>query len=283
MKSIKMRRISGTILYHGFIWIFGFFMMYPVLWLVASSFKDEVEIFQKSYSLIPSSLQFDNYVQGWKGFGGITFGTFFRNSFVIVILSTIGQVASSALVAYGFARIKFVGQKVLFGCMIVTMLLPSQVLMIPQYILFSQLGWVNSFKPLVVPSYFGYPFFIFLMMQFMEGIPRELDEAARIDGCNQWGIFFRILLPLIRPAMITSAIFSFYWKWQDFFGPLLYIKKPNLYPVSLALKMFSDPAAVTDWGAMFAMSTLSLVPVFIIFVMCQKYIVEGISTTGLKG
>ncbi|WP_363320882.1 carbohydrate ABC transporter permease [Mahella sp.] len=258
-------------------------MMYPVLWLIASSFKDEAEIFQKSYSLIPSSLKFDNYMQGWKGFGGISFGTFFKNSFVIVILSTIGQVASSALVAYGFARIKFVGQRVLFACMIITMLLPSQVLMIPQYILFSRLGWVNSFRPLVVPSYFGYPFFIFLMMQFMEGIPRELDEAARIDGCNQWGIFFRILLPLIRPAMITSAIFSFYWKWQDFFGPLLYLKKPNLYPVSLALKMFSDPAAVTDWGAMFAMSTLSLVPVFIIFVMCQKYIVEGISTTGLKG
>jgi len=188
MKSIKQKRILGTILYHGFIWIFGFFMIYPILWLIASSFKDEAEIFQKSYSLIPSSLHFENYIQGWKGFGDITFATFFKNSFVIVILSTIGQVASSALVAYGFARVKFAGQKLLFACMIVTMLLPSQVLMIPQYILFSKLGWINSFKPLVVPSYFGYPFFIFLIMQFMDGIPRELDEAARIDGCNQWGI-----------------------------------------------------------------------------------------------
>jgi len=176
-----------------------------------------------------------------------------------------------------------VGKKVLFACMIVTMLLPAQVLMIPQYLLFNQLGWVNSWKPLLVPSFFGVPFFIFLIMQFIRGIPMELDESAKIDGCGIFGIFFRILLPNITPALVTATIFSFYWKWEDFLGPLIYLQSIRLYPVSLALRLFSDPAAVTNWGAMFAMSVASLLPVFVLFVLFQKYLVEGISTTGLKG
>lgn len=282
MKATTKRRVN-TFLYHAIVWAIGFFMLYPVLWLVASSFKEHAEIFQRSYSLIPSKLEFKNYVEGWKGFGGTSFATFFKNSFFITILSTIGQVLSSAVVAFGFARIKFRGKKLLFGCMIITMLLPSQIMMIPQYIMFSKLNWTDSFKPLIVPSFFGYPFFIFLMMQFIQGIPKELDESAKVDGCSQLGIFLRIIVPLLVPALITSTIFSFYWKWQDFYGPLLYIQTPAKYPVSLALKMFSDPAAVTNWGAMFAMSVLSILPVIVIFIFFQKYIVEGISTSGLKG
>lgn len=282
MKKRKKGYIN-TLLYHAFIWIFGFFMLYPVLWLISSSFKGHADIFQRAHHLIPTQWEFSNYIEGWKGFGGISFAVFFKNSFIVATLTTIGQVVSSAFVAYGFSRIRFKGKKILFGCMITTMLLPSQVLIIPQYIMFSKLGWINSFKPLIVPAFFGLPFFIFLMMQFIQGIPKELDESATIDGCNHMGIFLRIIIPLLVPALMTSAIFAFYWRWQDFFGPLLYLQTPTKYTVSLALRMFSDPAAVTNWGAMFAMSALSLVPVIILFIAFQKYIVEGISTSGLKG
>jgi multiple sugar transport system permease protein len=279
----KSKNIRGSIIYHCFIMIFGFFMMYPVLWLIASSFKNSSEVFTNAASLIPKSFNFSNYADGWKGFGGVTFGTFFKNSFVIVILSLIGQVSSSALVAYGFARIKFKGRNFWFACMIVSMMMPGEILMIPQYLMFSKLHWINSYKPLIIPSFFGLPFFIFLMIQFISGLPNELDESAKIDGCNTFDIFLKIILPLLTPALITSLIFSFYWKWQDFFGPLLYLNKAKLYPVSLALKLFADPSSQTNYGAMFAMSVLSLLPVFILFIAFQKYLVEGISTTGMKG
>ena len=167
--------------------------------------------------------------------------------------------------------------------MLLTLMLPRQVLLIPQYIMFSKLGWVNTFAPLLVPRFGGHPFFIFLMVQFIRGIPKELDQAAEIDGCGRFSTFFRIILPLIQPALITAGIFSFYWTWSDFMTPLIYLNNPRLYTISLALRTYSDPQGGTNWGAIFAMSALSLVPVFVIFVLCQKYIIEGISTSGLKG
>lgn len=277
------KTLPQTILYHGSIWILGFLMMYPILWLVASSFKAPHEIWTNVTSLWPKQLMFENYANGWKGFGGITFATFFKNSFFYTGVGTIAQVASSAVVAYAFARIQFVGRKVWFMLMLLTIMLPQQVLLIPQYIMFSKLGWLNSFKPLLIPRFFGHPFFIFLMVQFMRGIPKELDEAAKIDGCSKTGIFFQIMLPLIQPALITSAIFSFYWTWSEFLTPLIYLNDPRLYTISMALRTFADPSGQTDWGAIFAMSTLSIFPVFLIFILFQKYIVEGISTSGLKG
>ncbi|NLJ24623.1 MAG: carbohydrate ABC transporter permease [Firmicutes bacterium] len=279
----QYRRWLSSTLYHGFVLVLAFIVIYPVLWLVASSFKTQPEIFQSAHSLIPKSLHVENYAIGWRGFGRHTFGVFFRNSFYITILSTLGQVISSALVAYGFSRIRFVGRNFWFTCMILTMLLPGQVLMIPQYVMFNKLGWVNTHKPLIIPAFFGTPFFVFLLMQFIRGIPLELDESAKIDGCGRYGIFLRIILPNLKPPLVTAAIFAFYWKWEDFLGPLIYLQSTRLYPVSLALKLFADPAAVTNWGGMFAMSVLSLVPVFVIFVLFQDHIVEGISTTGLKG
>ncbi|HEY0603250.1 MAG TPA: carbohydrate ABC transporter permease [Herpetosiphonaceae bacterium] len=261
----------------------GLFMIYPLLWLLASSFKDISEIFTNAGSLIPERFTAENYSIGWAGFGGISFATFFKNSFIIAIFSTIGSVLSSAVVAYGFARIPFAGRGFWFVLMLLTLMLPTQVQIIPQYIVFNKLGWINTFYPLIVPKFFGQAFFIFLMMQFIRGLPQELDEAAEIDGCGRFGMFWRIILPLIKPALITSAIFSFYWTWEDFFGPLLYLNEPRLFPVSLALRAFSDPAAATNWGAIFAMSALSLLPAFILFLMFQKYLVQGISTTGLKG
>lgn len=279
----KSNNLRGSIIYHTFVMIFGFLMIYPVLWLIASSFKNSSEVFTNAASLIPKHFNFSNYAEGWKGFGGNSFGTFFKNSFTIVIWSMIGQVVASAFVAYGFGRIKFRGRNFWFACMIVSMMMPGEILMIPQYLLFSKLHWLNTYKPLIIPSFFGLPFFIFLMMQFMSGLPHELDESAKIDGCNTFDIFIKIILPLLTPALVTSTIFSFYWRWQDFFSPLLYLNKAKLYPVSLALKLFADPSSQTNYGAMFAMSVLSLVPVFILFIAFQKYLVEGISTTGMKG
>lgn len=279
----RLKKTAGSVAYHGFILLFGFFMFYPVMWLIASSFKEHAEIFQNAHSLIPNQFHFENYAQGWKGFGGVTFGTFFKNSFIISSISTLGQIFSASLVAYGFSRIKFFGKKFWFKVMIITMLLPGQVLQIPQYLLFNKLGWIDTFKPLILPSFFAGPFFIFLMVQFIQGLPIELDEAARIDGCDRYSIYFRIILPNIKPALITAGIFSFYWTWNNFLQALLYIQTIEKYPASLALQLFSDPTSVTHWGAMFAMAVLSLVPIFLIFITFQKHLVEGISTTGLKG
>jgi multiple sugar transport system permease protein len=279
----ERRQLTKSFGIQAIIVVLGLFMIYPLLWMLASSFKDLSEIFTRAGTLIPERFTFENYQIGWSGFGGITFATFFKNSFIIAILSTIGAVSSSAVVAYGFARIPFAGRGFWFVCMMLTLMLPSQVQIIPQYIVFSRLQWINTFLPLIVPKFFGQAFFIFLMMQFIRGLPRELDEAAEIDGCGRIGMFWRIVLPLITPALITSALFSFYWTWEDFFGPLLYLNEPRLFTVSLALRQFADPSSATNWGAIFAMSTLSLLPAFILFLMFQRYLVQGISTTGLKG
>lgn len=274
---------AKPIVYHVLVGGLALVMIYPILWLIASSLKPNDEIFANAYSLIPSRIAWENYVTGWRGFAGNTFATFFQNSLLIAVVSTIGAVASSALVAYAFARIPFAGKGFWFSCMMMTMMLPHDVTIIPQYVLFAKLGWLASFKPVIVPQFFAVPFFIFLIMQFIRTIPVELDEAAKIDGCSKYGIFFRVVMPLIVPALITATIFSFYWRWDDFINPLLYLNKPELYPVSLALKLFLDGESLNNWGGMFAMATLSLVPILIVFLFFQRYIVEGISTSGLKG
>jgi multiple sugar transport system permease protein len=276
------KKFFGKLWYHVFVTMMGFFMIYPVVWLLASSFKDNSEIFVNAQSLIPKHFKISNYITGWEGFGGISFAIFFKNSLIITLSCTILVVLSSSIVAYGFSRVKFKGKRFWFACMVMTMMLPGQVTIIPQYIMFNKLNWINTFNPFVVPSLFADAFFTFLIMQFIRGIPIELDESAKIDGCGKLSIFVRIIFPLIKPALIAAAIFSFYWRWDDFMGPLIYLNKPRLYTVSFALNMFADPYSITNWGAMFAMSVLSLIPATIIFVKFQKYLVEGISTTGLK-
>ncbi len=279
----KNQSLINSFLYHLLVGVIGLLMLYPVLWLVASSLKPEDEIWTNVNSLVPSQLEFENYQQGWQGFGGISFATFYQNSFIYAGLGTLLTVSTSAIIAYGFGRVRFRGKRIWFVIMMLTLMLPSQVLIIPQYIIFSKLDWLNSFLPLLVPRIGGEAFFIFMIIQFIRGIPVDLDEAAMIDGAGQFGIFFHIILPQLKPAIITAAIFSFYWTWEDFLNPLLYLTDPKLYTVSVALRNFSDAGTVTDWGAIFAMLSLSLVPVFIIFVLFQRYIVEGIATTGLKG
>lgn len=263
--------------------LIGAVMIYPVVWMFMSSFKDNSEIFGSMQTFFPSSFSLKKYFTGWEGFGGISFATFFRNSFIIAGIGTVGAVVSSSLVAFGFARCKFRFRGFWFTCMLLTMMLPAQVTMIPKYIIFNEIGWIGTFLPLIVPAFTGEPFFIFLMVQFIRGIPRELDESAKIDGCSNFDLFIRIIVPLSKPAFVTAAIFSFMWKWDDFMGPLLYLSKPRLYTASLAIKMFQDSTSLSDWGSLFAMATLSIIPIFLVFVFFQKYLVEGIATSGLKG
>ena len=279
----RLAKWRGSVLYHVFVFGLGVLMLYPVIWLFASSFKAPDEMWTNVNSLIPRQLRWENYVEGWQGFGGISFLTFYKNSFIYAGVGTLFTVTASAVVAYAFARLRFVGRNIWFGIMLMTLMLPAQVLIIPQYVIFSKLDWINTFLPLLLPRLGGDAFFIFMIVQFIRGIPIDLDEAALIDGAGKASVFFRIIMPQVVPAVVTSAIFSFYWTWDDFLTPLVYLNRPELYTVSVALRSFSDEGGLTNWGAVFAMLGLSLVPVFLIFVFFQRYIVEGIATTGLKG
>ncbi len=281
-KRRRNRQLGTSLIYHLGVGILAFIMLYPILWLFASSLKGPSDIWTNINSLIPRELYFQNYPNGWKGFGGITFTTFYRNSFIYAGFGTLLAVTASAIVAYGFARVNFIGKRFWFAVMLSTLMLPIQVQIIPQYIVFQKLGWLDTFYPLLLPKLGGQAFFIFMIVQFIRSIPVELDEAAKIDGCSKVGIFFRIILPQLKPALITATIFSFYWTWEDFLIPLIYLNNPKLYTVSVALRAYADPATATDWGAIFAMASLSLVPVFIIFVFLQRYLVQGISTTGIQ-
>jgi len=281
---MEQNRKLNRFIYHILVCGLGLIMIYPLIWMIMSSFKETQTIFTTANTLIPEKFTLENYVNGWKGFGKINFAVFFKNSLFISIVATIGTVISSSFVAYGFARCKFRGSKLLFAAMLVSMMLPAQVLMIPQYLWYQKLGWVGSYLPLIVPYFFAIQgFFVYLMINFINGIPKELDEAAKIDGCSYYTIFSQIILPLIAPALITAGIFSFMWRWDDFLSALLYVNKSSKYPVSLALKLFCDPGSSSDYGAMFAMATLSILPAIVIFIFLQKYLVEGIATSGLKG
>lgn len=279
---MKRRKRLGNVAYHTFMIAFCIIMLYPLLWMIASSFKPTHEIMTTVDSLIPETFTLENYVQGWKGFARYTFGTFFKNSLFIAVMRTIAAVVSSSIVAFGFARIKFRGRKLWFALMISTMCLPGMVLQVPTYLMYNSWGWVGSLKPLLVSCWFGNAFDIFLIMQFMKNIPMEIDEAAVIDGCSKWRLFTRIQLPLIKPALASVGILSFIGSWGDYYGALLYLNKTRNFPVAFALTLYESELGV-NYGPMLAMSVLSLVPIIILFFFFQKQLIEGISTTGLKG
>jgi multiple sugar transport system permease protein len=256
-------------------------MLYPLLWMLAASFRPEREIFS-STSLIPSAVTLNGYISGWHGLP-LSFGTFFINSFTISVLCIIGNLAACSMTAFAFARLNFRGKRFWFALMLGTLMLPYQVTLIPQYVLFLKLGWVNTFLPLVVPKYLASDaFFTFLMVQFFRGIPKELDEAAQMDGCSPWRIYYKLLLPLSVPVLTTAAIFTFIFTWDDFFGPLIYLNDIKTYTVALALRNFVDSTGISNWSGLFAMSVLSLVPVFVFFLFFQRLLIEGIATTGMK-
>jgi multiple sugar transport system permease protein len=237
-----------------------------------------------SAGLVPlRGVTFENYQQGWNGIGGVGFGRFFLNSLLVSGLAVLGNVLSCSLAAYAFARITFKWRRLWFALAVGSILLPAQVLIIPQYILFRSFGWVNTYYPLIVPKFLAHDaFFVFLLVQFIRGIPRELDQAARIDGCGHFGIYARIIMPLTVPALATTAAFTFITTWNDFFSPLIYLTRPQLFTVPIALRAFIDATSASSLGPLFAMSVLSLLPVLGFFVAFQRLLTEGIVSTGFK-
>ena len=256
-------------------------MIYPLLWMVVSSFRPTDVIF-RTPGLWLNDLYIENYTEGWYALAS-PFGHYIINSAIVVIGAIAGNLFSCSLAAYAFARLKFRLKTLWFSIMLVTIMLPIHVVVVPQYILFNKLGWVNTFVPLILPKFLATDaFFVFLMVQFIRGIPRELDEAARIDGCGHWQIFSRVMLPLMGPALATTAIFTFIWTWSDFFTPLIYLTDPIAYTVPVALRSFLDATSGSNWGAMFAMSIVTLIPLFLAFLFGQRFLVKGIATTGGK-
>lgn len=282
--NAKASTLVRHTLTHLFIIVLGLFMIYPIVWMIVSSFKPNNMIFSDP-GLIPKAVTVENYITGWKGYAGTSFGRFFANSLFMCAAAIVGNLIACTMAAYAFARLKFAGRDFWFAVMMVTLMLPGQVTIVPRYILFNTFGWVGSYLPIIVPKFLATDaFFVFLLVQFIRSLPKELDEAAIIDGCGKWGVFLRIIIPLTTPALVTTALFTFLWTWDDFFNHLLYLTKPEVFSVSRALRTFvGDAGAVSNWGGALAMATLSMVPTFILFFSLQKYFVQGISTTGIKG
>ncbi|MFK0039515.1 carbohydrate ABC transporter permease [Paenarthrobacter sp. NPDC090517] len=282
-ESTTAKRIKSAI-FHIVALALVAMVLYPAIWMISASFKPNSEIGGANNALWSNNFSFDNFVTAMEGIGGVSTLTFFTNSLILAVGAVVGTVLSASISAYAFARINFPGRGLFFGMMIATLLLPFHVVIIPQYIVFQQLGLVDTYVPLLIGKFLAADaFFVFLMVQFMRGLPAELDEAARIDGAGHVRIFGSIMLPLMKPALISTSIFSFIWSWNDFLGPLLYLNTPEKYPLPLALRLFVDQTQSSDYGAMIAMSVLALLPVLVFFLVFQRYIVEGVSTQGLKG
>ena len=282
--TIKTGTLVRHTLTHLFIIALGLLMVYPILWMIASSFKPNNMIFSDP-GLIPKAVTMQNYISGWKGYAGVSFGRFFANSLMMCIGAVVGNLIACTMAAYAFGRLKFAGRNLWFAAMLITLMLPAHVTIVPQYILFNSFGWVGTFLPIIVPKFLATDaFFVFLLVQFIRGLPKELDEAAIIDGAGPITVFTRIIVPLALPAMVTTGLFTFLWTWDDFFHQLLYLTNPPIFSVSRALRTFvGDAGAVSNWGGALAMATLSMIPPFILFFTLQRYFVQGVATTGIKG
>lgn len=283
MHPAKPNRLPATLLRHAILIALAILMSYPLLWMISSSFKPEHVIFSEP-GLLPDPFTLTNYIAGWTKLG-LPFAAFMLNSVIICVLCILGNLFSCTLAAYAFARLEFPFSKAAFAIMLLTIMLPFHVTVLPQYIMFQKLGAVNTIIPLVLPKFFAVDaFFVFLLVQFIRGIPRDLDQAAEIDGTNKYQTFWYIIFPLCRPALVIVAIFTFLWTWNDFFGQLIYLTQTQNYTASLALNLFIDATSgESAWGMLFAMSVVTLTPIFVLFVLFQKQLADGIATTGLKG
>jgi multiple sugar transport system permease protein len=279
--SGRITRPARRLIVHALIVLACVGLLYPLLWMLSASFRTEDAIFTET-GLFPRNADLGNYARGWTGTGQ-PFGLYLLNSLLICAGAVIGNVVACSMAAYAFARLTFPFKRTLFAVMLLTIMLPHQVTLIPQYVLFDWLGWVGSYLPLVVPKFLAVDaFFIFLMVQFIRALPYELDDAAYVDGCSPFGVFWRVVLPLARPALVTTAIFTFIWTWDDFLGQIVYISDSSLFTAPMGLRLFLDSGGESAWGPMFAMSVLTLIPTFGFFLAFQKLLIEGISTSGLK-
>ncbi|MFN3318953.1 MAG: carbohydrate ABC transporter permease [Allorhizobium sp.] len=281
-RDLRRQKIT-TVFRYAVLTLVGLIMIYPLVWLIGASFKTNSEIFANP-GFWPENPTADGYVRGWQTSTPYSFGTFFLNTLWIVLPKIIGTAISCTAVAYGFARFDFPFKKLLFATLIATLLLPNVVTRIPQYLLFRDLGWLDTYLPLWVPSAFaGDAFFVFMLVQFLRAIPRDMEEAARVDGANTWQVLVFIVIPLLMPALISVCLFQFMWTMNDFLGPLIYISSVDKFPVSLALKLSIDTTEAFEWNRVLAMSVLTLLPALTVFFLAQKYFIDGISAGGIKG
>ena len=280
-KSQKTAQRVGRIITYIILIFAAVICLFPFLWMVSTSFKETSEIYKMPPDLLPTNPTVQNYIEGWKG---ADFGLFFKNSLFITIIATVGTVLSSAFVAYGFARFKARFSGLLFTILLATMMLPTQVTLIPQYLMYNKLGMVNTYFPLLIPSWLGGGAFnIFLFIQFFRTLPKELDEAAKIDGANSFQIFTEIMLPAVKPVMLAVLVMSLVYNWNDFFSPLIYLNDNKKFTIAIGLQFFKGSQGNVQIGQMMAMSLVALLPVLIIFAVCQKYFIQGIKMSGLKG
>ncbi len=281
-RDLRRQKIT-TVFRYAVLTLVGLIMIYPLVWLIGASFKTNSEIFANP-GFWPENPTADGYIRGWQTSTPYSFGTFFLNTLWIVLPKIIGTAISCTAVAYGFARFDFPFKKLLFATLIATLLLPNVVTRIPQYLLFRDLGWLDTYLPLWVPSAFaGDAFFVFMLVQFLRAIPRDMEEAARVDGANTWQVLVFIVIPLLMPALISVCLFQFMWTMNDFLGPLIYISSVEKFPVSLALKLSIDTTEAFEWNRVLAMSVLTLLPALTVFFLAQKYFIDGISAGGIKG
>ncbi len=274
MKQSK-HRTSKLVRDYLIIFVIGAVLLYPIIWMFFASFKSNDEIFG-SIRLLPQNFSFKYFIDGWKGSGKATYTNFFINTFLLVIPTTIFTVMSSALVAYGFARFNFKGKNILFMILLSTMMIPWDVTMIPQYMEFNLFGWINTLKPLIVPAWFGSAYYVFLMRQFLMGIPKDFEEAARIDGANQFQIYWKIFMPIMKPSLILVGVLNMLTVWNDYLGPLIFLQDRSKYTLALGLASFKGVHS-TQIIPMLCITIIMIIPPIIIFIIAQKYIVEGTS------
>jgi len=279
---IKRKTPLSRFLSYFFLIALAYIMTYPLLWMIGAAFKSNEEIFG-TIGLLPKNPMFGAFAAGWKGTGQYGFSTFLYNTFLMVIPTVLFTAISATLIGYGFARFEFPFKKTLFTIMLSTMMLPATVILIPRYIFFRNLGWLDSYLPFIVPAMLGcFPFFNFMMVQFFRGLPLELDESGKLDGCNSFIILRDLLLPLCKSAIFSVIVFQFVWTWNDFLNVLIYISSVAKYPVALGLRMTMDISTEFNWNQILAMSLISIAPPIVLFFAAQKYFVEGIATTGMK-
>jgi len=282
-----MKRVQKDLLLrHLVLIVVGFILIYPVIFMFFASFKASNEIFT-SNRLFPDQFLWTNYMNGWTtgATGKVNFSNFFVNTFALVIPVVLFTVASCSVVAYGFARFNFPFRKILFPIMIATMMLPNTVIIIPRFILFKNLNWLNTYLPFYMPALFAcYPFFIFMIIQFMRNIPTSLDESAKLDGCTSFQTLLHIMVPLLKPAIFSAGLFQFMWNWNDFYNQLIFINTPKRFTLALGLRLSIDASTeAVRWNEVMAMSVCTIIPLFLLFFSAQKYFVEGTATSGIKG
>lgn len=272
---------------HAVLLVLSALFMLPLLWMLVTAVKPLDETMTSPPIWVPSHLEVGNF---WKAFaynskdlGYVPFLVYGRNTLFVTVLAVIGAVVSNSLVAYSFARIPWRGREFLFGLTLATMMVPGPVLMVPMYALFKEFGWIGTFRPLWVPSFFGSAFNIFLLRQFLRTIPIELSEAAKLDGASEWRTFIDVIMPLAKPAIVVIAVFTFLWAWNDFLGPLLYLTDQQTFTLSMGLEFFQSQHTGTPWNLLMAASLIVIVPVIVVFFFAQRVFLEGIATTGLKG